>query len=67
MEFKRHYYSFITYLYQGIQAEQQQNMGVRVAYYEVAKNKLDVAVKAAKSLEKPFVSCSHTYTIKRNL
>lgn len=38
-------------LYQGMQAEEQQKMGERVAYYQAAVETLNEASKIAKNLE----------------
>lgn len=41
--FKRSYYMSVTYLYQGLAAEEQQKMGERVAYYNAALTSLNTA------------------------
>ncbi|KAF7990774.1 hypothetical protein HCN44_000579 [Aphidius gifuensis] len=41
--FKRSYYMSVTYLYQGLTAEEQQKMGERVAFYKEALSSLNSA------------------------
>lgn len=46
------YHGCISLLYQGQQAEEQQKMGERLAYYQAAFEKLEEAIKTAKGMEK---------------
>jgi tyrosine-protein phosphatase non-receptor type 23 len=41
----------VSLLYQGQQAEEQQKMGERVAFYQAASEKLTEAVKLSKGME----------------
>nr|XP_053638319.1 tyrosine-protein phosphatase non-receptor type 23-like isoform X2 [Cherax quadricarinatus] len=50
-EFKMTYHSAVALLYQGMQAEEQQKMGERLAYYQAAVDTLNEASKIAKNLE----------------
>ncbi|XP_071546877.1 uncharacterized protein mop isoform X2 [Panulirus ornatus] len=50
-EFKVAYHGAVALLYQGMQAEEQQKMGERVAYYQAAVETLNEASKIAKNLE----------------
>lgn len=50
-EFKMSYYGAVALLYQGLQAEEQQKMGERVAYYQAAVDMLVEATKLAKNLD----------------
>ncbi|XP_042207473.1 tyrosine-protein phosphatase non-receptor type 23-like [Homarus americanus] len=50
-EFKMSYHSAVALLYQGMQAEEQQKMGERLAYYQAAVDTLNEASKIAKNLE----------------
>ncbi|BES89352.1 BRO1 [Nesidiocoris tenuis] len=52
IKFKIAYYSCISLLYQGMQSEEQQKMGERVAYYQGALDKLNEAIKLSKGIEK---------------
>lgn len=51
MKFKIAYHSCVSLLYQGQQAEEQQKMGERVAFYQAASEKLTEAVKLSKGME----------------
>ncbi|XP_014253355.1 tyrosine-protein phosphatase non-receptor type 23 [Cimex lectularius] len=51
MKFKVAYYCSISLLYQGMQSEEQQKMGERVAYFQGALNKLMEAIKLSKGLD----------------
>ncbi|CAH2067482.1 unnamed protein product, partial [Iphiclides podalirius] len=51
LSFKVSYIGCIVYLYQGMNAEEQQKMGERVAYYQLAIDKLAEARKLAKYIE----------------
>ncbi|XP_064081068.1 tyrosine-protein phosphatase non-receptor type 23-like isoform X2 [Macrobrachium nipponense] len=51
-EFKISYYGAVALLYQGMQAEEQQKMGERLAYYQAAVDMLNEASKLSKNLEK---------------
>ncbi|XP_072937126.1 uncharacterized protein mop [Epargyreus clarus] len=51
LSFKAAYIGCIVCLYQGIHAEEQQNMGERVAFYQQAIEKLGEARKLAKYIE----------------
>nr|XP_045622432.1 tyrosine-protein phosphatase non-receptor type 23-like isoform X2 [Procambarus clarkii] len=50
-EFKMSYHGAVALLYQGMQAEEQQKMGERLAYYQAAVDTLSEASKIAKNLE----------------
>ena len=50
-EFKVAYHGAVALLYQGMQAEEQQKMGERLAYYQAAVDALTEASKLAKNLE----------------
>ncbi|CAL4109334.1 unnamed protein product, partial [Meganyctiphanes norvegica] len=50
-EFKQAYHLAVALLYQGMQAEEQQKMGERLAYYQAAVEKLGEASKMAKNLD----------------
>ncbi|XP_037785505.1 tyrosine-protein phosphatase non-receptor type 23-like [Penaeus monodon] len=50
-EFKMAYHGAVALLYQGMQAEEQQKMGERVAYYQAAVDMLKEASKLAKNLD----------------
>ncbi|XP_068222752.1 LOW QUALITY PROTEIN: tyrosine-protein phosphatase non-receptor type 23-like [Palaemon carinicauda] len=51
-EFKIAYYGAVALLYQGMQTEEQQKMGERLAYYQAAVDMLSEASKLSKNLEK---------------
>lgn len=51
LHFKRAYYKCIALLFQGQQAEEQQKMGERVAYYQAACEQLEEAKKYANMLK----------------
>lgn len=51
MRFKITYHSCVSLLYQGQQAEEQQKMGERVAYYQAASEKLEEAMKLSKGMD----------------
>ncbi|XP_076057743.1 tyrosine-protein phosphatase non-receptor type protein myopic isoform X2 [Oratosquilla oratoria] len=51
-DFKMTYYNSVALLYQGMQAEEQQKMGERLAYYQAAMDRLSEANKLSKNLEK---------------
>lgn len=51
LSFKSAYIGTIVCLYQGINAEEQQKMGERVAFYQAAIDKLNEARKLAKYIE----------------
>lgn len=51
LKFKVSYHGSIALLYQGQQAEEQQKMGERVAYYQAAFDKLEEARKLSKGLD----------------
>ncbi|KAK7056558.1 Tyrosine-protein phosphatase non-receptor type 23 [Halocaridina rubra] len=51
-DFKISYYGAVALLYQGMQAEEQQKMGERLAYYQAAVDMLNESSKLAKNLEK---------------
>ncbi|GLH05002.1 Tyrosine-protein phosphatase non-receptor type 61F [Gryllus bimaculatus] len=51
VKFKTAYHSCVALLYQGQQAEEQQKMGERVAYYQAASEKLEEASKLAKGMD----------------
>lgn len=63
LHFKRAYYKCIALLYQGQQAEEQQKMGERVAYYQAACEQLEEAKKYANTLKNKKV-CDICYLIK---
>lgn len=50
------YHGAVALLYQGMQAEEQQKMGERVAYYQAAVDMLKEASKLAKNLDQQEVS-----------
>lgn len=50
ISFKIAYISCIVYLFQGMQSEEQQRMGERVAYYQAASDKLQESKKLSKGL-----------------
>lgn len=50
LSFKISYISSIVYLFQGMQSEELQRMGERVAYYQLACDKLQEAKKLSKGL-----------------
>ncbi|CAH1969012.1 unnamed protein product [Acanthoscelides obtectus] len=52
LNFKMAYYKCVSLLYQGQQAEEQQKMGERVAFYQAACDRLEEAKKWAGSLKK---------------
>ncbi|KAL0274013.1 UNVERIFIED_CONTAM: hypothetical protein PYX00_006557 [Menopon gallinae] len=51
LKFKVSYHGCIARLFQGQQAEEQQKMGERVAYYQAAFDKLEEARKLAKDVD----------------
>ena len=51
-KFKEIYYRCVIQLFQGIQAEEQQKMGERVAFYQLAHDTLEEAIKLSKNLDK---------------
>ncbi|CAG9825233.1 unnamed protein product [Phaedon cochleariae] len=51
LQFKLAYYKCISLLYQGQQAEEQQKMGERVAFYQLACEQLEEAKRWANSLK----------------
>ncbi|XP_077296502.1 tyrosine-protein phosphatase non-receptor type protein myopic isoform X2 [Arctopsyche grandis] len=51
LSFKIAYISSIVYLFQGMQSEESQKMGERVAFYQLASDKLQEAKKLSKGLE----------------
>ena len=51
VKFKIAYHSCVSLLYQGQQAEEQQKMGERVAYYQAASEKLEEAMKLCKGMD----------------
>ncbi|XP_059058125.1 tyrosine-protein phosphatase non-receptor type 23 [Achroia grisella] len=53
LSFKSSYIGCIVCLYQGMNAEEQQKMGERVAFYQLAVDKLNEARKLAKYVEPP--------------
>ncbi|XP_039279943.1 LOW QUALITY PROTEIN: tyrosine-protein phosphatase non-receptor type 23 [Nilaparvata lugens] len=53
VKFKHAYYNCITLLYQGMQSEEQQKMGERVAYYQAAFDQLNEAMKLSNGLDQP--------------
>lgn len=56
MKFKIAYHSCVSLLYQGQQAEEQQKMGERVAFYQAASEKLEEAMKCSKGMDNIEVS-----------
>ena len=54
-EFKMVYYSSVSYLYMGIQSEENQQMGERITYFEKASELLTNAAKLAKNLDNDVV------------
>lgn len=51
MKFKVSYYCCISLLYQGMQSEEQQKMGERIAYFQGALDKLNEAIKLSKNID----------------
>ncbi|XP_050527636.1 tyrosine-protein phosphatase non-receptor type 23 [Daktulosphaira vitifoliae] len=51
--FKKTYYECVTSLFQGQHAEDQQQMGFRVSYYQIAFNKLEEAINQSKNFDDP--------------
>jgi tyrosine-protein phosphatase non-receptor type 23 len=51
VKFKIAYHSCVSLLYQGQQAEEQQKMGERVAYYQASSEKLEEAMKLSKGMD----------------
>ncbi|KDR21340.1 Tyrosine-protein phosphatase non-receptor type 23 [Zootermopsis nevadensis] len=51
VKFKIAYHSCVSLLYQGQQAEEQQKMGERVAFYQAASEKLEEATKLSKGMD----------------
>ncbi|XP_026289340.1 tyrosine-protein phosphatase non-receptor type 23 isoform X1 [Frankliniella occidentalis] len=51
-KFKEIYYRCVIQLFQGMQAEEQQKMGERVAFYQLAHDTLEEAIKLSKNLDK---------------
>ncbi|XP_034230470.1 tyrosine-protein phosphatase non-receptor type 23 isoform X2 [Thrips palmi] len=51
-KFKEIYYRCVIQLFQGMQAEEQQKMGERVAFYQLAHETLEEAIKLSKNLDK---------------
>ena len=49
------YYSSVSYLYLGIQAEESQKMGERITYYEKASELLIASGKLTKNLDNDVV------------
>ena len=49
------YYSSVSYLYMGIQSEENQQMGERITYFEKASELLTNAAKLAKNLDNDVV------------
>ncbi len=49
------YYSSVSYLYMGIQAEESQKMGERITYYEKASELLIASGKLTKNLDNDVV------------
>lgn len=56
LHFKKAYYKCIALLYEGQQAEEQQKMGERVAYYQAACEQLEEAKKYVNTLKNKKVS-----------
>lgn len=56
LSFKVSYHKCIALLYQGQQAEEQQKMGERVAFYQAACEQLEEARKLSSSLKQQKVS-----------
>lgn len=55
------YHGAVALLYQGMQAEEQQKMGERVAYYQAAVDMLKEASKLAKNLDQQEVSLKFSF------
>ncbi|KAB7496244.1 Tyrosine-protein phosphatase non-receptor type 23 [Armadillidium nasatum] len=51
-DFKIAYYLAVTYYHQGLQSEEQQKMGERIAFYQASVEKLEEALKVSKTMEK---------------
>ncbi len=51
MEFKRLFFLSVSHLYLGIQADEAQRMGERVARFQAAADQLEAAVKQSKTLD----------------
>lgn len=56
LQFKIAYYKCVSLLFQGQQAEEQQKMGERVAFYQAACEQLEEAKKWASTLKHKQVS-----------
>lgn len=63
VEFKISYYGSISHLYMGNQAEEQQKMGDRVAWYQSALDKLDEAIKISKNMERDDLNEALSFTM----
>ncbi|XP_040578953.1 uncharacterized protein mop [Lepeophtheirus salmonis] len=50
VDFKMHFYTAVSFYYMGLQSEEAQKMGERVAYLEAASNALKTASSKGKSL-----------------
>lgn len=64
LTFKVSYISCVVYLFQGMQSEEQQKMGERVAFYQAACDKLVEAKKLSKGL--PQMECINEALIFTN-
>ncbi|XP_065207799.1 tyrosine-protein phosphatase non-receptor type 23-like [Planococcus citri] len=53
VKYKKAYYECVSYLFMGMQAEEDEKWGERVAYFEASAEKLKVAVQHAKCVELP--------------
>ena len=51
------YYGSVTQLYQGLQAEELQQMGQRLAHLQESSEKLTAATKLAKNVDGEEVGC----------
>ncbi|XP_023224136.1 tyrosine-protein phosphatase non-receptor type 23-like [Centruroides sculpturatus] len=63
VEFKISYYGSISHLYMGNQAEEQQKMGDRVAWYQSAFDKLEEAIKISKTMERDDLNEALSFTM----
>jgi hypothetical protein len=54
------YYNAVSYLYQGIQSEENQKMGERIAYYEKAAELLAKSGKLAQKVDNEMVKACNS-------
>ncbi|KAG8230659.1 hypothetical protein J437_LFUL010678 [Ladona fulva] len=66
VNFKSKYHQSISLLYQGQQAEEQQKMGERVAYYQASSQALEESAALAKGMDK-IEAVNETLTFTRDV